>query len=95
MKVRKIERRFAICITNDEPDLELGKVYRVLPDARAARSNWIRVIDESEEDYLYPVECFAFIQLPPEVRRVIPGRAFSSVAKAPIGERELVGRRGR
>ena len=91
MKVQKTERHFAICITDGEPDLELEKVYRVLPDARAARSNCIRVIDESEEDYLYPAEWFSFVQLPPEVRRVIPGRTFRTVhakpSKAPVHAR--------
>ena len=78
MKVRRIENRFAICITDAEPDLDLGKIYRLLPDARADRSNWIRVVDESEEDYLYPAECFAFFRFPLQVQRVIPGRVLNA-----------------
>jgi hypothetical protein len=48
--------RFAVCICNDEYPvaLELNKVYHVLPDSSAERIGWLRVVDESGEDYLYP-----------------------------------------
>jgi hypothetical protein len=39
-------------------DLDLGKTYRVLPDESAAGEGYLRVIDESGEDYLYPAEYF-------------------------------------
>ncbi len=58
------EIRFAICITDCEPDLERRKVYQVLPDESAAKDNYIRVIDESGEDYLYPASYFVLIELP-------------------------------
>ncbi len=46
---------FAICVADEGyDDLEVWKVYRVLPDAKAAEVGCIRVIDESGEDYLYP-----------------------------------------
>jgi hypothetical protein len=63
--------RFAICIIDDEPDLERGKVYKVLPDLEAERTRWIRVVDESEEDYLYPANCFVFVELPRQAQRVL------------------------
>jgi len=44
-------KRFAICIADKEPDLVSRKVYQVLPDKSAARSDYLRVIDESGEDY--------------------------------------------
>jgi hypothetical protein len=44
--------------------LERWKVYRVLPDEKAARHKLIRVIDESGEDYLYPESYFVLIKLP-------------------------------
>ena len=53
--------RFAICIHTDDPDLlTVRKIYQVLPDANAAKSNYIRVIDNEGEDYLYPAEYFVF-----------------------------------
>ena len=50
------EPRFAICIANtDYPAaLEVRKIYQVLPDTDAAKHQYLRVIDESGEDYLYP-----------------------------------------
>ena len=44
--------------------LEVRKIYRVLPDADAARHRLLRVIDESGEDYLYPADYFTPIELP-------------------------------
>jgi hypothetical protein len=59
---RKI--KFAICVTDSEPDLELRKVYRVLPDASAVKDDYLRVMDESGEDYLYPASYFVLMELP-------------------------------
>ena len=74
MKQRKSSAtRFAVCVDNSgyPASLELRKIYRVLPDAEAARHKQIRVIDESGEDYLYPEEFFAPIELPQSVRRAL------------------------
>lgn len=58
--------RFALCIRNDEydVDLQIRKVYEVLPDPDAERHDQIRVIDESGEDYLYPKSFFLELELP-------------------------------
>jgi hypothetical protein len=65
MKKRKENQlQFAICITDSEPDLERRKVYQVLPDALAARNDYLRIVDESGEDYLYPASYFVFIRVP-------------------------------
>ncbi|HEY3134730.1 MAG TPA: hypothetical protein VGL29_01650 [Blastocatellia bacterium] len=59
------EPRFVVCIANEGcEDLELRKVYRALPDEAAAEDNYLRVIDESGEDYLYPADYFIEIKLP-------------------------------
>ena len=59
------EPRFAICIRNKGcEDLERGKVYQVRADESASRDGYIRVIDESGEDYLYPTDYFVTIVLP-------------------------------
>lgn len=64
--------QFALCIDNrDAEDLEKGKVYQVLADSKAKRRGYLRVIDESEEDYLYPETCFAPIELPDEAKRAL------------------------
>ena len=63
-------RQFAVCIENAEypASLELHKIYRILPDADAERDGDVRIIDESGEDYLYPAEWFAAVQLPRRVK---------------------------
>lgn len=65
--------KFVLCIDSaDWPeDLVLHKIYRVLPDDDAASFNWIRVIDESEEDYLFPADCFIPIELPEEIEQAL------------------------
>ena len=65
--------RFAVCLNNtDYPaSLELHKIYRVISDEEAALDGDIRVIDESGEDYLYPADFFAAIELPSAVEQAI------------------------
>ena len=60
---------FVVCIDNAESSASLivGKVYRTLPDPKAAAHDLLRVLDEdrSEKDgYLYPATMFAPIELP-------------------------------
>lgn len=60
-----------LCVANDgnEASLQLWKVYKTLPDDDAATEGMLRVIDESGEDYLFPEENFATIELPPAARK--------------------------
>jgi hypothetical protein len=54
-----------MCVRNEQcEDLELRKVYEVLPDKKAEPEGYIRLLDESGEDYLYPESYFVFITLP-------------------------------
>ena len=66
-------KRFAVCIRNEgnEASLELRKIYEVLADAVAASHQMIRVIDEENEDYLYPAAWFVAIDLPTNVEQAI------------------------
>lgn len=60
---------FAICVASeDDDDLEIWKVYRILPDQKAADVGCLRVVDESGEDYLYPATRFIQINLPGDAR---------------------------
>ena len=58
--------QFGLCLNNDgyAASLEVGKVYRVIQDDEAASHGYIRVIDESGEDYAYTANRFHLIQLP-------------------------------
>lgn len=69
MKDQEPNPRFAICLGDGGyvEDLRVRTVYQVLPDESAARSNYIRVIDETGEDYLYPASLFVPIEVPREV----------------------------
>jgi len=66
-------KRLVVCLTNRgyRVSLEPRKIYEALPDADAAKHGQIRVIDESGEDYLYPEELFAEVDLPLSVRRAV------------------------
>lgn len=62
---------FALCITSAEPDLEFRKVYQILPDESAARSRYVRIVDESGEDYLYPAKYFVPIDVPAKAEKAL------------------------
>lgn len=66
-------RSLAVCVRNDghEVSLELRKIYEIIPDAVAARHRQIRVVDESGEDYLFPVSWFAALELPALTKRAV------------------------
>jgi len=60
---------FALCIENKEcEDLEKRKIYKVLPDDEAAKEGYLRIVDESGEDYLYPESYFILVELPREAQ---------------------------
>lgn len=69
METKTTQINFAVCLarTGDE-DLEVGKVYRALLDAKAVEVGCLRVIDESGEDYLYPANRFMVLNLPEAAR---------------------------
>jgi hypothetical protein len=65
---------YVLCIDSGgyPESLEVRKVYAVLRDDRAAANDYLRVIDETGEDYLYPAKYFVPIQVPPEAAKVLP-----------------------
>ena len=61
-----------LCIENNDcDDLEKRKIYLVLPDEGAEKEGYIRVIDESGEDYLYPQSYFIVVQLPRKAQEAL------------------------
>ncbi len=68
-----LDSMIAICIDNTgyEMSLERRKVYRVLPDQNAAEHNYIRVIDETGEDYLFPVSRFILVPVTHDVEAAV------------------------
>ncbi len=64
------DERFALCVeSHGAEDLEARKVYRLLPDRAAAAAGYLRVIDDSGEDYLYPADYFVLLELPQAAKR--------------------------
>ena len=72
MKKQKAAVHFVLCIRNDGcDDLEPRKVYQVIPDPDAAADGYVRIIDESGEDYLYPADYFVPIEMPTDAAKVL------------------------
>ncbi|MCP9473552.1 MAG: hypothetical protein NNA30_12550 [Nitrospira sp.] len=72
MRRKQAGQRFVLCVRNDDgDDLETRKVYRVLRDTKAEQEGYLRVIDESGDDYLYPASYFVQIELPQEAEQAI------------------------
>jgi hypothetical protein len=72
MRRKPAVRRYVLCVKNDDcDDLVTRKVYRALPDEKAEQDGYLRVIDESGEDYLYPSTYFVRVQLPQEAEQAI------------------------
>jgi hypothetical protein len=73
MRSRKAPRRFAVCIKNKgyEASLELGKLYRVIPDREAERHGYLRIVDESGEDYGYVANRFFSMDVPKPVEKAL------------------------
>jgi hypothetical protein len=64
--------QFALCVENkDCEDLEKCKIYKALPDDDAEKEGYLRVIDESGEDYLYPQSYFILVHLPREAQEAL------------------------
>ena len=71
--------QFAVCIANRgyAASLEVGKLYRVIPDEEASKHRYIRVVDESGEDYGYSAERFFVLKIPEPVAHALSGRSDS------------------
>ena len=69
----KQTKSFALCVDNTDYKASLipGKVYRIIPDSKAAKDDLVRIVDESGEDYLYHRSHFLFVDFPPAVAKRI------------------------
>ncbi len=70
--MRKEDPQFVLCIKNEGcEDLEIRKIYEVLSDENASKEDFIRIIDESGEDYLYPADYFYPVEIAEKVRETL------------------------
>lgn len=59
---------FAVRVfVHNEVLLTPHKIYRVIPDENAERSDYVRIVDDEGEDYLYPKKYFMFVSLPSDI----------------------------
>lgn len=68
-----MKKQFALCIDNKgyEASLIPRKIYEIIPDEKAKQDDFIRIIDETGEDYLYHMSHFVFIELPKEAEQAL------------------------
>lgn len=66
-------KQFVICVNNEgyPASLEMRKIYVALRDAAAEKLDFLRIVDESGEDYLYPKAFFRAIALPQSVKKAV------------------------
>jgi hypothetical protein len=93
MRTKGRQTQFGVCIDNRgyAASLEVGKLYRVIPDEEASQRGYLRVVDESGEDYGYAASRFFLLNVPrpialalsgPSDRQELrPNKALQSVAR--------------
>jgi hypothetical protein len=72
-KGAKHSARFVVCLNNDgyRASLEVGKLYRFIPDKQASAEGLVRVVDESGEDYAFDAARFYAVRLPPTIKKAL------------------------
>lgn len=75
-------KQFAVCLNNNEypASLEVGKLYRVIPDEQASTEGYLRVVDESGEDYAFAANRFYLVQLPASVEEALLANGTSNIS---------------
>jgi hypothetical protein len=66
-------KQLVVCIKNDGylASLEKRKIYVALRDAQADGHGFVRIVDESGDDYLYPKSLFRAIALSQAVKKAV------------------------
>lgn len=72
-KSQEASIQFVVCLSNKgyQASLEVGKLYRMLPDEEAAKHGLVRVIDESGQDYAFEAGRFYALAVPREVEQAL------------------------
>lgn len=73
MNENQSKQAFALCINNEgyEVSLEVGKLYRLIPDETTVQHGYLRIVDESGEDYAYSANRFYLLNLPDDVEEAL------------------------
>lgn len=72
-RAEKQSAHFVVCLNNEgyQASLEVGKLYRFIPDSEAEAEGLLRVVDESGEDYAFDAKRFHPVNLPSTVEKVL------------------------
>jgi hypothetical protein len=72
-RAEKQSAHFVVCLNNEgyKASLEVGKLYRFIPDAEAEAEGLLRVVDESGEDYAFDADRFHPVSLPAAVEKAL------------------------
>ena len=67
----------SLCLDNEgyKAPLEVGKIYPAVRDKAAKKEGYLRVIDESGEDYAFAAERFHLVELPLKVKKTLAAHA--------------------
>ena len=89
------KRNYVVCIRAEESsDIEVRKIYEVLPDEVASKRGYLRVVDELGEDYRYPEQCFSPVELPEKAIRALTSLASATRANTGMQPTAQKTRRG-
>jgi hypothetical protein len=80
-------KRLVVCVANEgnEESLVRHRIYVQIPDAEGAKHGMVRVIDEDDEDYLFPEAFFVPLDLSNAASKLL-GPAGAGLV-GPIGSR--------
>lgn len=64
---------FVVCVRNDDYPvcLALHKIYAVIPAPRGEEDGFVRIVDESGEDYLFSMMYFHPVDVPDALREAL------------------------
>ena len=70
---------YALCLNSDDytVSLEVRKIYPILAPHDNDPNGYVRIIDESGEDYLYAENRFSPIKLSPKIRKQVEENLFA------------------
>ena len=90
-------QHFGVCIDNSgyPASLEAGKLYQVIPDEEAAQHGYVRVVDESGEDYGYSAERFFMLEVPDALAKALRTRSKATARRPSRTLQPVVGSRRR
>jgi hypothetical protein len=66
-----VSAKYVMCINNKDYaiSLALRKVYKVISTAKEEQGGWVRVVDDTDEDYLFPAARFVTVMLSDEAEQ--------------------------